>query len=472
MRVHNKQSHQSGENKKKAKILLMTTASPTRGPWIHGRKLPPLGLAYVAGALEKEGFQVEMLDNYLLEKSVDEIKLEVKRFNPEIVGITCGSVTYERCLETARAVKEVLPSCKVVAGGWHPSYMPDSLLQHPEIDYVVVGEGERAMVELATHITKGGRSQAPPVIAGVAYRHEGKMVSNPPKFIDNLDEIPHPARHLLPLKLYHREIEYLSVKPVDVMTTTRGCPFNCAFCESKTLWGPTCHSISPSKIVEEIEQLIKNYGTKGIYFINDNFTIRKDETVEMCRLIREKKLDIEWACDTRVDMISPELLKEMKMAGCKTIWFGVESGSPRIRKKLNLGVTIEQTVDAFKLCRKEGIQTACSFLMGIPGETAEDMKATFKFGRKLDPDWCLFNIFIAVPGSILYEEIMEKGLYDRVEDFATYVKTEDFDYESLLKIQRRFHGSFNKSPKRILRKIRKDGLLNVAKTVLSPRPSA
>jgi anaerobic magnesium-protoporphyrin IX monomethyl ester cyclase len=439
----------------------MTTAPPLKGPWIHGRHFLPIGLAYVAAALEKAGFQVEILDNYLLEKPINEVKLEIKRLSPEIVGITCSSATYSRCIETAKAVKETLPSCKVVVGGWHPSYEPDSMLQHPKIDYVVMGEGEHAMVELATHITKGGDDRAIAAIAGVGYRQEGKIVKNAPKFISNLDEIPFPARHLLPMHLYDRQIEYLNVKPVDNMNIARGCPFNCAFCETRQLWGTTCRTFSPPRVLEEIKYLMTNFGTKGIYFINDNFTLRKKETSELCSLIRKNNLDIEWVCDTRVDLISRELLKEMKAAGCKTIWFGGESGSPRILKKLNKGVTLEQTEHAFKLCREEGIQTACSFLLGIPSETAEDMEATFKFARKLDPDWCRFNIFVAVPGSALYKEVMQKGLYDRVEDFAAYVKTEDFNYESLLEVQRRFHRNFNRSPKRVLHKIRREGFFTV-----------
>jgi anaerobic magnesium-protoporphyrin IX monomethyl ester cyclase len=445
----------------------MTTAPPTNAPWYLGRKLPPLGLAYVAAALEKSGFQVEVLDNYLLKKPINEVQQTVVRLNPEIVGITCGSATYQRCIETAKAIKEVLPSCKVVVGGWHPSYAPDSLLQHPEVDYIVMGEGEQTMTELATHITEGDDDLTAATIPGVGYRHEGRMIKNAPKFISDMDQIPFPARHLLPMHLYGREIEFLSVKPVDIMSTTRGCPYNCAYCDVESLWGKTCRSFSPNRVVEEIKHLINNYGSKGIYFISDNFTIRKRETIETCELIKKEKLDTEWVCDTRVDLVSRDLLRKMKDAGCKTIWFGVESGSPSILKKINKGITLEQTAHAFKLCREEGIQVACSFMLGIPGETVKDMEASLKLAKRLDPDWSQFNIYISYPGSTLYEEILQKHLYDRKEDFLFFVKTEDFDYESLLKIQRRFHKSFNRSPKRILRKIRREGFLSVLRQ--SPR---
>jgi anaerobic magnesium-protoporphyrin IX monomethyl ester cyclase len=447
-------------------ILLMTTAPPKNGPWIHGGRVLPLGLAYVAAALEKASFQVEILDNYLLEKPIAYMKREIKRLNPEIVGITCSSATYSRCIETTKAVKETLPSCKVVVGGWHPSYEPDSMLQHPEIDYVVMGEGERAMVELATSISKGEDNQATATIAGVACRHEGKIVKTAPKFISNLDDLPFPALHLLPIQLYMRSIEYLNAKPVDTMSIVRGCPFNCAFCETRQLWGTACRTFSPPRVIEEIKHLMANYGTKGIYFVNDNFTIRKKETAELCALIRKNDLDIEWVCDTRVDLISRDLLRGMKAAGCKTICFGGESGSPRILEKVNKGVTLEQTERALKMCREEGIQTSCSFMLGIPGETPSDWQATFKFVKKLDPDWCRFNVFVAVPGSSLYDEVLQKGLYDRIDNFVAYVRTEHFNYESILEVQRRFLRDFNRSPKRILRTIRREGIFPVLKRSL------
>jgi anaerobic magnesium-protoporphyrin IX monomethyl ester cyclase len=439
----------------------MTTAPPIKSPWGVPAVLPPLGLAYVAAALEKAGFQVEMLDNYQLNKPIDYVKLEIKRLNPEIVGITCSSVTYQRCVETAKAVKEVLPSCKVVVGGWHPSYMPDSMLQHSEIDYVVMGEGEHAMVELATLITKDNDERAIATIPGIACRYDGKTIKNPPKIISDLNQVPYPARHLLPMHIYDRKIGYLSVRPVDVVNVIRGCPYDCAYCETKKLWGRKCRAFSPQRVVEEIDHMVKNYGSKGIYFIGDNFTIYKRQTVEICNLIKKHKLDIEWACDTRVDLISRDMLREMKDAGCRTIFFGVQSGSPRILKKLNTHITTEQVVQAFKLCREEGIQIACSFMLGIPGETVDDMEATFRFAKKLGPDWCQFNVFIACPDSNLYEEVLQKGLYDRMEGFLAYVKTEDFNYESVLEIQQRFQRSLNMSPKRILRRIKREGFLSI-----------
>ena len=287
-------------------------------------RLPPLGLSYVAAALEKAGFKVEVLD---------EVKQMVTQRNPEIVGITCSSASYPVCVETAKAVKEVLPSCKVVVGGWHPTYMPDSMLQHPEIDYVVMGEGERAMSELAACITKGEDAKAVGQVAGLAYRHNGKIVKTPQKFIENLDEVPFLARHLLPMHLYEREIPFLNVKPFDTMNIARGCPFNCVYCETRRLWGQTCRAFTPQRVVDEIEYMKANYGTKGIYFVGDNFTINKKRTLALCDLMKQSKLDVEWVCDTRADLISRELLRPMKEAGCRTIWFGVESGSPRSARK-------------------------------------------------------------------------------------------------------------------------------------------
>jgi len=445
----------------------MTTAPPENGAWCLGKRLPPIGLMYVAAALEKAGFEVQILDNYLMKKPISEVKQFVSDLNPQIVGITCGSATYSACLETAAAVKEVLPNCRIVVGGWHASYVPESLLDDSKIDYVVVGEGEKAMTQLATCITNGSELAALK-IPGVACRCRGKNVINPPKFIENMDEIPYPARHLVPLELYDRTVEYLNVKPADIMSISRGCVFNCGFCETKKLWGNICRAFSPQRVIGEIEDLQSKYGTKGIYFINDNFTLRKKETLELCNLMIKDKLDLEWVCDTRVDLVDQELLEVMKKAGCKTIWFGVESGSQRILQRIGRNTTLEQIETAFRLCRKTGIQTACSFMLGVPDETLKDMEASLKFAKKLDPDWCIFNIFIANPDSSLYQEVLDSKSYVQLDDFLLALKTEEFNYESLLAIQRRFFRDFHRSPKQIVKRIRREGVVNFAKRRLNP----
>ncbi len=444
-------------------IFLMTTAPPENSPWSTPIKLPPLGLLFVAASLEKAGFKVELLDNYLLRKSNSDLKKLVKKLNPAVVGITCSSASYPVCVASAKVIKEVLPHCKIVVGGWHPSYVPESMFQHPEIDYVIMGEGERAMVELSTCITKNLGEKTISQIPGLAFRKKQQIIKNPQEFISDLDEIPFLARHLLTLDLYERKIPFLNVAPVDTMNIVRGCPFNCAFCETRRLWGPGCRAFSPRRVVDEIEYMANNFGTKGLYFLGDNFTINKKRTIELCEEIRTSKKEIEWVCDTRADMISQDLLRTMKNAGCKTIWFGVESGSPKILEKINKGITIEQNIQAFKLCKKEGIQTACSFMIGIPGETLNDIDMSYKFAKKLNPDWVQFNIYIAYPGSTLYDEVMEKGLFDRQQGFLKFVKTDEFDFDLMKQIQMTYQSKLNLSFKNILKKMKREGIWNVLK---------
>jgi radical SAM superfamily enzyme YgiQ (UPF0313 family) len=193
-------------------ILLINPHLPAESPWGLSKMLPPLGLTYIAAALEKEGFEVKILDNYLFKKSISHLKFLIEKFNPEITGISCNSVTYKNCIEIARAVKEAVPKSKVVVGGPHPTYMPESMLRYKEVDFAVMGEGELAMVELAKRVIDGDNSNFTEV-PGIAYRHNGKIVKNPPRFIDDLDSIPIPARHLIPLSKYDRRIEFLDVEP-------------------------------------------------------------------------------------------------------------------------------------------------------------------------------------------------------------------------------------------------------------------
>ncbi len=443
----------------------MTTAPPEKDTWYHGKRLPPIGLMYVASTLEKAGFTVQMLDNYLQNKPLQEVKQVIADFNPTLVGITCGSATYKRCIEAAQAIKEVKSDCTVVVGGWHASYLPDTLLSHPEIDYVVMGEGEHAITQLANALSVGDLKAAS-AVAGVACRSSEGNIHNVPVFIENMDEIPYPARHLLPMEQYDRVVEFLNAKPADIMSISRGCVFACGFCETRKLWGNICRGFSPQRVIGEIEDLMSRFGTRGIYFINDNFTLRKEKTKELCRLMIERNLGLEWVCDTRVDLVNDEVLELMSKAGCKVIWFGVESGSPKVLQRIGRNTTPEQVEAAFKLCKKHGIKTACSFMLGLPDETLADMEVSLKFAKKIDPDYCQFNIFIAYPDSKLYNELLESGKYTQLDDYLLSVKTDEYDFESLKAVQWRFFKSFHMTPKQILKRAKREGVLSFAKNRL------
>ena len=445
-------------------ILLLTTMLPEKSPWGMAGKLAPLGLAYVAAALEKGGFQVEIYDNYLLGQPIETVKAEISKRQPEIVGITCSSLTYSRCVEMAQAVKDSCPSCKVVVGGPHASYMPETLLAHGEVDFVVVGEGEAAMVQLAASIRKGDSKTVSAAIPGVACKIAGETAKTPQQFITDLDTLPFPARHLLPMKMYDRILPYIDTKPVDTMSILRGCPYQCTYCETRELWGTSCRAFSPQHVIDEIKNMTENYGTRGIYFVGDNFTINKNRTIELCRKIRENKLDLKWTCETRADLVNKEVLTEMKSAGCQTIFFGTESGSPRIQQKLGKNIDLQEVKRTFELTRQIGIKTATSFMLGIPGETIEDMQATFKFAKSLHADVTMFNIYIACPGSKLYDEVIKEHLYDQMDNYLARVKTPDFDYDMLVKIQKEFQGSFRKSmASNLIRVVRQEGVSSAVK---------
>ena len=442
----------------------MTTAPPSNAPWFHGKRLPPLGLMYIAAALEQAGHEVQMLDNYLMQKSTEEVQQLVLKLQPNIVGMTCGSATYKKCVETAKAIKQVTPNCKIVVGGWHASYMPESLLETPEIDYAVMGEGEQAITELAAFIIKEDYLGAS-TIAGIACKSSSGVIKNEPKFL-NMDKLPFPARHLLPLEKYDRNIEFLKAKPADIMSISRGCTFSCGFCETTKLWGNINRQFSPQRVMNEVNDLVTKYGTKGIYFINDNFTMRKNQTAEFCDLLIKSKLDLEWVCDTRVDLVNQEILNKMASAGCKTIWFGIESGSQKVLNHINRHITLEQIEEAFKLCRKAGIQVACSFMLGMPSETREDLMASYRFADKLNADWCQFNVFIAYPDSPLWREMLETGKYTQLDNFLYSYKTDEFDYTELMRIQKQFFKDYHRAPKRILKRAKREGLLNFTKRQL------
>jgi len=285
---------------------------------------------------------------------------------------------------------------KIIVGGPHTSVSVDTI---PEfVDYVVQGEGERAVLKIINGEVKGR-----------IIREER---------IKDLDSLPFEPWDIFTKLPYDYTCPWMDIKPIFTMNTSRGCPFNCAFCSVGSIWGKQYTYFSADRIIYEIEYLINNFNAKGIYFREDNFTLNLKRITEFCEKLMKKNINIQWACETRVDNLTENLIKLMSAAGCRAVYLGVESGSQRILDSLNKNITVEQIEEAIYLCKKYNIKTYCSLITGVPGETFEDYLQTKKLMDRLKPYSYGFNVFVGIPNSFLYEYVLKNNLYEYIDDIG------------------------------------------------------
>jgi radical SAM superfamily enzyme YgiQ (UPF0313 family) len=278
-------------------------------------------------------------------------------------------------LKVARLVKKTNPGSHVVFGGTHPTIYPREIAGQPEVDSIVVGEGEHTFSELLDAVD-GGRSLSG--IEGVGFRRNGDVVINPPReFIQDLDSLPFPDRELLPWQKYYnllgRGKEYMTS-----LLTSRGCPFNCTFCTKKD--GRMCRVRSPENVVQEIEQNVR-LGITDFDIIDDTFTIDRKRVLAIADLIIEKKLDITMDLSARVDTVDQEILDRLAQAGCNRVRFGVESGNPGVLENLQKGITLDQVREAYRMAKKAGIVTFAYFMLGSPGETEKEVRESISLAK-------------------------------------------------------------------------------------------
>ena len=421
-----------------------------------GITVPPLGLAYLAAVLENDGHSVRIIDAPTLNLSLSQIGRELEHDQPDIVGVTSTTPTIYEALSVIRKAKRVCPNAVTVVGGPHASFFAaETLKECKELDVVCRGEGERTTVELAQAIErKEGLSK----VKGIIFRSGDNIVETTPQpWIKDLDSLPFPARHLLPMDKY----TILGKRStIGNIISSRGCPFNCAFCASSLLFGRIFRARSPKNVVDEMEQLIYGYHPETIEFSDDLFTLDKKRTEAICDEIKRRGLDIAWACSSRVDTISRALLQKMKRAGCMLIYYGVESGSQRILNLMKKHVRIEQIVKAIRWTKEVGIETLASFIIGFPGETREDVEKTIAFAKKLDTDYAQFSFATPYPGTELYRLAKEKGLL-LTEDWSQYtagkpiIAVDDSTKDDLIKLLKKAYQRFYLSPKLLLRHLRR-----------------
>lgn len=375
-----------------------------------------LGLGYLAAVLEKNQYKVDVIDCQMLNLSLEDYKNEITKRQPTIVGVSSSTLTYKSGLKLVKIAKEVCPNCITIAGGPHVTFWDDHALEEcPELDIVVRKEGENTMLELVQRIEAGESYYD---VLGITYRKDGKIMRTADRpYIEDLDSLPFPARHLWPMEKFreHENILYL--------IASRGCIFWCEFCATVRMHGRKFRMRSPKNIVDELEFLNKTYGMSTFTFCDDAFTVDQPRIVELCNDILRRGLKIKWNCGTRVDMITKELLIKMKEAGCISVWCGVESGTQQVLDAMKKGITPELTIKVLGWVRELGLQPVPNVILGFPGETKESAWKTIKFVEKISPDAVgFYNVATPFPGTPLYDMVKEKG-WLRVTDFDLYDTT-------------------------------------------------
>lgn len=386
----------------KTHVTLINPPYPTGAP---KSIFIPLGLSYLAAVLEKSGYKVDVIDCQALNLTPNEVKNELTKRQPNIVGVTSTTLTYKSALQIIKTAKEAIPDCLTIQGGPHVTVMDEQTLkEQPETDIIVRGEGEQTILELANLASKSKMNYLNDV-AGITFRKNKDIVRTQDRpFISNIDELPHPAYHHFPLSNYR-----IFGKTYLPIITSRGCPFQCTFCLASRMCGKRFRVRSPKKVVEELEWLRDTHGADVFAFYDDTFTFDRKRAIEICKEMKNKNVNLPWDCRTRVDFVSKEILAKMSSANCQLIHFGVESGSQKILDAMKKGTTIEQNERAISWAKEVGLSVAISVVVGYPGESAAMLKQTLDFIRKTEPDYIYVCVAIPYPGTELYDLLQDLG---------------------------------------------------------------
>lgn len=431
--------------------------------WGEPSVYQPMDLVYVAAILEKkhdvciidaptEGWRrLQEIGGTRIRQGLtnDEIAARIREWKPDMAVITVPFSGWSRAaFETAAVVKQVGKDIVTVLMGLHPSVKPTECLAQPNVDLVVIGEPEITLLELADTLSTGDSGKTRDV-KGIAFKEDGIIVKTSTRpVIEDLDSLPYPARHLLPMKEFFeaankRPISGNLKKPSIRMLTSRGCGHACIFCSNYIVMGRKWRGRSAENVVGEIEHIVRDFGVRQIDFLDDNVSFDRERMERICDLLIEKKLNVEWCTPNgvRADCLDEALLVKMKKAGCKRILVAPESGVQRVVDEvINKRQDLKKVEKAVSAAKRVGIEVGCFFILGMPGETKEDMKATIAFAhklRQLGADRFYFSYATPLYGTELYERakrcgFLKSGLTD--EDLAAVeplIETSDFTADDL-----------------------------------------
>lgn len=370
----------------------------------------PLNLAYLKSVLDENDFESSILSIFDYEHK--KITNAIKQEDPDIIGISCFTNERSLSFKVARLAKSINPDVKIVMGGHHATPMYEQILENYPVDYIVIGEGERTIVDLVNVLKNNGNLSE---VKGIAYKNNNKIVKTEPQpLIQDLDSIPFPNWDGFDLSTYapHDAFkEYGKLRRAPIVTS-RGCPNMCQFCSTSSFWGGKWRYRSANNVVDELEIIHNKYKVDYVGVTDCNFTTHKKRVIEICKEIINRKIDIVWAAESRVDRADKEMLKWMKKAGCHIILYGVESGSSLILKTINKNITVPQIIEAFKNTKETGISARASLMVGNPNESEKTVNETINLIKTIKPDNIAIHITSIYPATSLYELAKLKGLID------------------------------------------------------------
>jgi radical SAM superfamily enzyme YgiQ (UPF0313 family) len=388
-------------------IALETITGKLGKFWEIGSSMPPQGLCQIAAISREKGYETKILDCQVMRLTLDKAVENILEFNPKFVGISSSTVSINASGKFAKKIKEVKSSIMTIIGGPHVSALPvETLKEFNGFDVGVVGEGDLTFYELIeTVLNHSGLNN----VSGLLYRDNGKIRVNAPRpLIKDLDFLPMPAWDLLPkLSKYYRTSAQRSKEfPIASIITSRGCPFNCSFCD-KSVFGQTLRAHSAKYVLEMIKILKYKHSIRALVFNDDLFIVNKNRLIEICEGMIQNNLKISWSCNGRLDSLDLEILKLMRRAGCWQIAFGIESSNQELIEKIKKKIYLDTIPEKLRLVKKAGISTKGFFILGLPSETIKTIEKTIEYTKKIPLDDVQFSIFTPYPGSELYKYVVE-----------------------------------------------------------------
>jgi len=420
---------------------------------IGGELWPQTGLAYLAAVAREQGCAVELFDAMALGWRWEESLAQASRFAPNLIVILVTTPTFTNDAAYTQAIRKILPEAQIALVGTHVTALPEDSLLESQADFGILGEAEPVLAEMLMRWPDELER-----VSGLARWQGAQVIRNPEQmFVESLDDLPDPARDLLPIHRYR--MPFTEGRPFATVIPCRGCPYPCTFCRAGDVWGKKVRVRSPERVVRELLEIQNRFGIRDVAFMTDSLLTNREWAMNLFREMISGGIELDWIANARADQVDPELLGLMKQSGCRLISFGIESGCQEMLDSMKKHLTLEQCREGIRMTRKAGIAAFAYFILGLPGETRDTIRETIRFARTLHADYVNFHIATPFPGTEFYEQARTNGwlISNRWEDYeeegSAVVSYPDLSASDLVAAQKRAMLAFYLSPGYLVREI-------------------